>query len=276
MLSKNLKKYLKRAGIVAVSAALGTATFITISSDKATVYSDSRMISVAQASSSVQETVVEYSRIDYTDLQSSIAEAELLAKVERSEREANQTALVGDSYAVEYDTEDYESTTESTEQADDVLYAEESAESTTAVAGASKEENSGSSSSDLTVSDITTEGATGDDLESGDDLDVLYVASDSYAPGTYLGSYVTTAYCSCAKCCGKTNGITASGTRATSGRTVAAPSSIPFGTELVINGHTYVVEDRGGAINGNRIDIYFDSHQAAINYGRKTVDVYVK
>jgi 3D (Asp-Asp-Asp) domain-containing protein len=56
----------------------------------------------------------------------------------------------------------------------------------------------------------------------------------------------------------------------------AAPSSFAFGTELIIDGHTYVVEDRGGAIHGNRIDIFFSSHQAALNYGRRTVDVYVK
>ena len=54
------------------------------------------------------------------------------------------------------------------------------------------------------------------------------------------------------------------------------PSNFAFGTELIIDGHTYVVEDRGGAIRGNRIDIFFSSHQAALNYGRRTVDVYVK
>lgn len=80
------------------------------------------------------------------------------------------------------------------------------------------------------------------------------------------------AYCSCAKCCGKTNGITASGTTATAGRTIAAPSNYSFGTKIELEGlGTYTVEDRGGAIKGNKIDVYMDSHQAALNFGRKQV-----
>lgn len=91
------------------------------------------------------------------------------------------------------------------------------------------------------------------------------------------GTFVITAYCSCAKCCGKTNGITASGTQATAGRTVAADTSrFPFGTQLVINGQVYTVEDRGSAIHGNRIDIFFNSHAEALAYGRQTAEVYYK
>ena len=65
-------------------------------------------------------------------------------------------------------------------------------------------------------------------------------------------TYKITAYCSCSKCCGKATGRTASGTQATAGRTVAASSKFAFGTKLNIGGHIYTVEDRGGAINGNR------------------------
>ena len=89
------------------------------------------------------------------------------------------------------------------------------------------------------------------------------------------GRYKVTAYCSCAKCCGKTNGITASGTRATANHTVAAPSTFAFGTQMVINGRTYVVEDRGGAIQGNRIDVYMNSHAEAIAWGVRYLDVEV-
>ena len=81
------------------------------------------------------------------------------------------------------------------------------------------------------------------------------------------GVYKVTAYCSCAKCCGKTNGITASGTHATANRTIATPSTFAFGTKVVINGTTYTVEDRGGAIQGNRIDIYMNSHAEALAFG---------
>lgn len=89
------------------------------------------------------------------------------------------------------------------------------------------------------------------------------------------GRYKVTAYCSCAKCCGKTNGITASGARATANHTVAAPSTFAFGTQLVINGQTYTVEDRGGAIQGNRIDVYMNSHAEALAWGVRYLDVEV-
>lgn len=81
------------------------------------------------------------------------------------------------------------------------------------------------------------------------------------------GMYKVTAYCACAKCCGKTNGITASGTKATANRTIAAPRTFSFGTKVVINGVTYTVEDRGGAIQGNRIDVYMNSHSEALAWG---------
>lgn len=85
--------------------------------------------------------------------------------------------------------------------------------------------------------------------------------------------YKVTAYCACMKCCGKTNGITAMGTKATQGRTIAASSKFAFGTKLSINGHVYTVEDRGGAITGNKIDIYMNSHSAALAWGVKYLPV---
>lgn len=88
-------------------------------------------------------------------------------------------------------------------------------------------------------------------------------------------TYKITAYCSCSKCCGKTTGRTASGTQATAGRTVAAPAKFAFGTKLNIGGHIYTVEDRGGAISGNRIDIYVSSHSEALQWGVKYLPVSV-
>lgn len=87
--------------------------------------------------------------------------------------------------------------------------------------------------------------------------------------------YKITAYCSCAKCCGKSTGRTAMGTKATAGRTVAASSQFAFGTKLNINGHTYTVEDRGGAIKGNKIDIYVNSHAEALAWGVRYLPVSV-
>ena len=88
-------------------------------------------------------------------------------------------------------------------------------------------------------------------------------------------TYKITAYCPCAKCCGKTSGITASGTKATAGRTVAASSQFAFGTKLNIGGHTYTVEDRGGAVNGNKIDIFVNTHAEALAWGVRYLTVSV-
>ena len=76
--------------------------------------------------------------------------------------------------------------------------------------------------------------------------------------------------------CGNSNGITASGTHVKQGRTIAAPSWSPFGTTVVINGVSYVCEDRGGFICDNRLDIYMDSREDAMEFGRKELEVTVE
>jgi 3D (Asp-Asp-Asp) domain-containing protein len=88
---------------------------------------------------------------------------------------------------------------------------------------------------------------------------------------------VATAYCACESCCGKwADGITASGVKAKPKHTIAVDRNIiPLGTEVIINGNTYVAEDTGSAIKGNRIDIYFDSHSEALKFGRQTIDIEV-
>lgn len=90
-----------------------------------------------------------------------------------------------------------------------------------------------------------------------------------------IGTFKLTFYCPCSKCCGKSDGITATGTRATEGRTVAVdPSVLPFGSRVVINGHEYIVEDSG--VSGNTIDIYVDNHQRALEYGVQYATVYLR
>lgn len=102
-----------------------------------------------------------------------------------------------------------------------------------------------------------------------------YATRGSAVTTASSGKYKVTAYCACMRCCGKTNGITASGTQATANRTIAAPSTFAFGTQVVINGRTYVVEDRGGAIQGNRIDVYMNTHSEALAWGVRYLDVEV-
>ena len=98
--------------------------------------------------------------------------------------------------------------------------------------------------------------------------------------------FVATAYCPCAKCCGKyaynrpvdEDGepivYTSTGSRAVQGRTIAVdPSVIPYGTHVLINGVEYVAEDCGGNIKGRRIDVYFADHDEADAFGKQTVTV---
>lgn len=104
-----------------------------------------------------------------------------------------------------------------------------------------------------------------------------------------LGEFSLTAYCPCVKCCGEwseehpsrigTDYIqkTASGTIPEEGRTIGVdPDIIPFGTIVIINDHEYIAEDRGGAVKGNSIDIFFESHEEALNFGRQSAEVFVK
>lgn len=95
---------------------------------------------------------------------------------------------------------------------------------------------------------------------------------------TSAGEFEITHYCTCSICCGDyADGITATGTVATPGRTVAAdPTILPYGTILLVDEKEYVVEDCGGAIKGNRIDILMESHEAAKKAGRFRAEVSIK
>ena len=110
-----------------------------------------------------------------------------------------------------------------------------------------------------------------------EETEAIPLVQEEPKPEYITETFKLTAYCPCMQCCGKTDGITASGTKATEGRTIAVdPNVIPFGTEVIINGHTYIAEDKGGAIKDNRIDVYFDSHQDALEFGVQYADVLIK
>ena len=91
-----------------------------------------------------------------------------------------------------------------------------------------------------------------------------------------------TGYCPCAKCCGKhADGITANGHKIQPGDTfVAADKRYSFGTEMIIegynNGQVVKVLDRGGAIKGNKLDAFFHTHQEALEWGVRYIDVKVR
>lgn len=88
-------------------------------------------------------------------------------------------------------------------------------------------------------------------------------------------NWTLTAYCACEKCCGKWSKYkkTASGTTPEEGRTVACVS-LEFGTIININGEDYIVEDTG-RLKDTQIDIYFESHQEALEFGRQKGTVYL-
>src|SRR6056297_115645 len=106
----------------------------------------------------------------------------------------------------------------------------------------------------------------------------------------------TTGYCPCQKCCNwkrtwwgrpvyasgplegepKEVGVTASGTEARPGTIAADKDKFPFGTIIYIPGYGYGrVEDRGGAIKGNKIDLFFKRHSTAAKWGRQKKKVKV-
>ena len=96
-------------------------------------------------------------------------------------------------------------------------------------------------------------------------------SSGSSSSGTYLGNFTLTAYCNCEICCGTAGNPTASGVYPTAGHTVAM-GGVPFGTQLMINGTVYTVEDRGTPYG--HVDIFFNSHSEALAFGLQSADVY--
>ena len=93
----------------------------------------------------------------------------------------------------------------------------------------------------------------------------------------YIEKVVTiTAYCPCPKCTDG-DGITSTGAVPKQGRTVAVdPEYIPYGTVIIFDGHSYIAEDCGGAIKGDRFDVFFNNHQDDLNFGVQNKMVKVK
>jgi 3D (Asp-Asp-Asp) domain-containing protein len=109
----------------------------------------------------------------------------------------------------------------------------------------------------------------------------------------------TTAYCACKACCGwkrkygcclgpavyasgphkgqrKQVGITADGSKAKKGTIAADTSLYPFGTIMHVPGYGWgEVHDKGSAIKGNRLDLFFSSHKKALEWGRRRVNAKV-
>lgn len=89
---------------------------------------------------------------------------------------------------------------------------------------------------------------------------------------SYFGNCRITFYCPCSACCGSWGNATASGAMPTARWTVAN-GSLPFGTLVEIDGHTYCVEDRG--VGGDQFDIFVNDHSEALARGLYYTDVYI-
>ncbi len=97
-----------------------------------------------------------------------------------------------------------------------------------------------------------------------------------------VGTFNISSYCPCEKCCNKTDGITASGKKATEWCTIAAGKKYELGTIIYIpdladmpNEGWFIVEDRGGAISDEKLDVYMSTHEKALEFGRKYLECYV-
>ena len=95
----------------------------------------------------------------------------------------------------------------------------------------------------------------------------------------YLGNFQLTHYCNERRehICGYGQGITATGTTATVGRTIAVdPRVIPYGSQVYIAGYGWrTAEDCGGGVKDNQIDILVDTHSQALSLGVQYGDVWI-
>lgn len=100
------------------------------------------------------------------------------------------------------------------------------------------------------------------------------------ASAHWLDNVTVTHYDCCVECCGKADGITASGVRATPGVTVAVdPDVIPLGADVLVDYgdgilHYYRADDTGSGVVGNCIDLCVADHQTAVQLGRRTATVW--
>lgn len=109
-------------------------------------------------------------------------------------------------------------------------------------------------------------------------LQVVAKQETYYGPSNQFTVY---GYCACVKCCDKSDKLTYTETTALQDRTIAVdPSMIPLGSTVLIYYEDslvgiYQAEDIGGDIKGNTIDMYFESHTDALDWGKKKCEVVI-
>ena len=267
-----LKSNVKKISIGAVLLAVGISSYAVIASDDSMVTSKGRGVSVAAAGNTLYaDNAADYEEATATErlADGTLSDVNKTGTVPLSSKKSTkQTASISGGVQ--------ESTTEAEvepleEMAADVAY-------TDPIDIEAADTDADNSATGLPDEQITEDPSTEKSTEGLPEEKIMYV--NGATSGTYLGTFWVTAYCPCPICCGEysnmVNPTTASGAPAVEGVTCAAPSNFEFGTELIVDGHTYTVQDRGGAINGNHLDIYFSNHQAALNFATGYYEVYAK
>ncbi len=266
-LKTSLRKNVKKISIGAVLLAVGISSYGVISSDDSMVSAKSKGMSIAAAGNTLYaDNTAGYESATATEqmVDGTLSDVNKTGSTVLSRKKSTRQ-VVSISGGVR------ENQAEAIEQK---LTPVEDTEAATEM----KVEDDSKSVSGLPTDEISEDPSTEKPTDGLPQDKAIYVNGE--ASGTYLGTFWITAYCPCPICCGEysnmDNPTTASGAPAVEGVTCAAPSNFEFGTELIVDGHTYTVQDRGGAINGNHLDIYFSNHQAALNFATGYYDVYVK
>ena len=218
---------------------------------------------VNQISASQDEASALMAQVNSAD--SSISQLMEQAEQERAAEEAAAEAAQAAAQTEDTDAADEgDSSEEATTDAEEISTDDSSSESSDATEDTSGAEDS--STSDDTSADTSSAEDTSSDSSDSSSSD-----SGSSSQGKYLGNFMLTGYCNCAQCCGTAGNATASGVMPTAGHTVAM-AGVPFGTQLLINGTVYTVEDLGTPYG--HVDIYCGSHSEALSFGLQYADVY--
>ena len=217
---------------------------------------------VDQISASQEEAAALTEQINNAD--NSIALLVQQAEEEKAAREAAEAKAAEEAAAQAEESNDAEESSSQDEDASED-YVED-----TVIEDISEDTSDEECTEETDSSDDSEDADTSSDSEAASEEQTSSESSDS-SQGKYLGNFTLTAYCNCAQCCGTAGNLTASRTVPTAGRTVAM-AGVPFGTQLLINGTVYTVEDLGTPYG--HVDIYFDNHSDALSFGLQTAEVY--
>ena len=224
---------------------------------------------IAQISASQEEAAALTAEINSAD--NSIAQLIQQAEAEKAAQEraeAEAAATAAEEASGEEDTTEEDAAEDTVDYEEDTTEENDTEENDTEENDTEENYESQDSGEDTSGAEESSEN-TEDSSDASEDQSSS--ESTNSGQGKYLGNFTLTAYCNCAQCCGTAGNLTASGTVPAAGRTVAM-AGVPFGTQLLINGNVYTVEDLGTPYG--HVDIFFDNHSDALSFGLQSAEVY--